>query len=174
MKRLLVLAVVACAAAFAAPAAFGYGNTALYQATASLNCNNPAFPICAPPPRGFGLGGLWAWYEFDAGNTGDATVTFCGHFQGGGPSPGAQHINIEIENWGLGPALPGDPDFPGGVNFYINAADITITGRQDGSPPVTIPDAFFGDTSIPVIPGHYSFHPAPGVAGEVTSVQLPH
>ena len=171
-RKLLVLALVAGACAFAAPSAFSYGNTALYQATESLNCDNPAFPICAPPPKGFGLGGIWAWFEFDTGNTGDATVTFCVHTQGGTGTAGAQHINLDIEHWSLGPAQPGDVDFPGGVNFYIDLAEWTVTG-QTGGPPVVF-EAPYGDTGIPVIPGHYSFHPAPGVAGEVTTVAIPH
>jgi hypothetical protein len=172
MTKVFVVVVAACAAALAAPSAFGYGNGALYQATESLNCNNPAFPICAPPPKGFGLGGTWQWWEFDAGFTGDATVTFCGHTQDGGGSVGAQHANLDVENWGVGPAQPGDVDFPGGVNFYANLAEWTITGRADGSPPVSF-EAPFGDTGIPVVPGHYAFHPAPGVAGEVTVVAIP-
>jgi hypothetical protein len=152
--------------------AAAYGNTALYQAGESLNCDNPSFPLCAPPPHGFGLGGIWAWWEFDAGNTGDATVTFCGHTTGGAGTFGAQSIRLDIEHWSLGPALPGDVDFPGGVNFYVDLAEWTVEGRQDGSPPVTF-EAYFGDTGIPVIPGHYSFHPAPGVAGEVQVVTIP-
>ena len=99
-------------------------------------------------------------------------MTFCGHNQGLGPAAGAQHINVNINNWAFGPAQPGDVDFPGGLNFYVNSADLTITGRQDGSPPVTIPGVPFGDTGIPIVPGHYSFHPVPGVAGEVTVVAM--
>ena len=172
MKRLLVLAAFGCVAAFAAPSAFAYGNTALYQAGESLNCNNPTFPICAPPPKGFGLGGTWQWWEFDAGFTGDATVTFCGHTTGGGGpgTAGAAHINLDIEHWSFGPAQPGDVDFPGGINFYVDLAVWTITG-QNAPPPFEAP---FGDTGIPIVPGHYSFHPVPGVAGEVQVAAIPH
>ena len=169
MKRVLLLTlsvcVVAAVVAVAAPRAHAYGNTAIAQATESLNCNNPTFPICAPPPNGFGLGGTWQWWEFDTGFTGDATVAFCGHDRAG--SGGAIGLRIEINNWTYGPAQPGDVDFPGGVNYYVTSADVTAYGQ-------TVEDVPWGDTGIPILPGHYSFHPAPGVAGEVQVTNIPH
>jgi len=38
-----------------------------------------------------------------------------------------------------------------------------FTGRGGG----TVTDANVGDTGIPAYPGHYSFHPAPGVTAQI-------
>lgn len=166
MKKALLLGVLALIASLvAAGSAKAYGNTALFQATESLNCNNPTFFLCAPPPNGFGLGGTWQWWEFDSGNTGDATVAFCGHDRAG--SGGAIGLRIEINHWSTGPALFGDVDYPGGTNFYVDSADITAQGQ-------TFKDVPWGDTGIPVVPGHYSLHPVSGVAGEVQVVAILH
>ena len=61
----------------------------------------------------------------------------------------------------IGPATSDDPN-PGGQVFYVDSNVATFTGH---GAPVSVrndPD-FLGDTGIPVEPGHYSFHPAPGV-----------
>src|SRR5690242_5538433 len=108
MNRLArsVMAIVAPAAmivamvggAFGAPAAHAYGKDHVYQLTFSLNCDNKNSPLCAPD--GFGLGGAWGWAEPDADGMADATVTFCGHGQGGG---GAFHENLDV-SWSIIPA----------------------------------------------------------------------
>src|SRR3989442_2011285 len=77
IKRLVVVllgASLAVAVAVSPAAAYGNGGGSqqLYQATASMNCNNPS--LC-----GSFLGGFWAWAEFDANGTFDAEVTFCSH-----------------------------------------------------------------------------------------------
>lgn len=90
IRRLLFAGLVASllAAATVAPAA-AYGNAGgaqqLYQATASMNCNNVA--LCP------NLGGFWAWAVFYADGTFDAEITFCGHLSTpGGPGfAGAGH-----------------------------------------------------------------------------------
>jgi hypothetical protein len=57
-------------------------------------------------------------------------------------------------NTGKWPAQPGDPNFGtlGAQVFYIDAA-------SDPS--------FVGDSGIPAEAGHYSYHPAPGVAADL-------
>ena len=50
-------------------AAYGHADHPLAQIELSLNCNNPDFPGCQPPPVGFGLGGVWLWIEIDDGDT---------------------------------------------------------------------------------------------------------
>lgn len=90
------------AAAAAAPAA-AYGNggsaTQLYQATASMSCNNAA--LCG------NLGGFWAWGVFYSDGTFDAEVTFCDHLSGPGGFSGAGHDHASgtyaIIDFGLGP-----------------------------------------------------------------------
>jgi hypothetical protein len=165
MKRLLILvAAVTVLAAAAASAAGAYGGGAghdTWQVGLSFNCDNPSF--C-----GNDLGGFWGWVEFDRAAdgtiTGDAELTGCGHSVGGGGpgSAGAGHIRLDIIAAHIGPAGPDDPN-PGGQVFYIDHNVATFTGRG-APPPVTDDPDFLGDTGIPVEPGHYSDHPAPGVA----------
>jgi hypothetical protein len=58
---------------------------------------------------------------------------------------------LDITSAHLGPPQPGDPTFgtPGAQVFHIDSA--------------SDPD-FLGDSGIPAEAGHYSFHPAAGVA----------
>lgn len=140
------------AVGFASPAgAYGGGASHdMWQVGISDNCNNPSF--CGAD----GLGGGWGWIEFDrfadGTITGDAQVTGCGHFRGGG---GAFHADVDITSAHIGPSQPQDANYPGGQVFYVDHN--VVNGVTDD------PD-FLGDTGIPVEPGHYSAHPAPGVA----------
>jgi hypothetical protein len=150
--RLFRIALVAGALAIAAlgpgvsgVAAYGAPDQPLAQIEFSGNCNNPDFPLCAPPPAGFGLGGIWVWIEIDADGTGDIAGAGCGHFQGG-PGGGAGPILGDITWTGStgpqGEAFAVDPN-----NLYYNVS------LGDGGPPLSFPQTF----------GHYSFAPAPGV-----------
>jgi hypothetical protein len=161
MRRFFVpLAAVAAALALAGTAgAYGGGSTHdTWQIGLSFNCNNPSF--C-----GNDLGGFWGWVEFDRAAdgtiTGDAQLTGCGHsVGGGGPGAGAGHSDVDATAVHLGPATADDPN-PGGQTFYVDHNVVTNTGRFPGTF-VDDPD-FLGDSGIPAEPGHYSFHPAPGV-----------
>ena len=156
MRRFLVLvAAVAAALALSTSPAGAYGGGAthdMWQVGISGNCNNPSF--C-----GAELGGFWGWVEFDrfadGTITGDAQITGCGHFRGGGGSFGAEHADVDITSAHIGPAQPEDPNYPGGQVFYVD------TNVVNGVP--NDPD-FLGDSGIPVEAGHYSFHPMAGVA----------
>jgi len=97
VKRLRVLGLIAAMVAVmaigaAAPVAADYGNSGgnvqLYQATASMNCNNPS--LC---PQG--LGGFWAWAEFNADGTFSGEVTFCAHLRAPGGFNGAGHEHVD-------------------------------------------------------------------------------
>ena len=165
MRRwFLLFAAVATTAALVAgfaSSAGAYGGGATHdtwQVGMSFNCDNPTAPDCLDPISGQpSLGGFWGWIEFDrfadGSITGDAQVTGCGHTTGGGGpgSAGAGHESVDITAAHLGPAQQGDPNFgaPGAQVFYIDAA-------SDPS--------FIGDSGIPATPGHYGFHPAPGVS----------
>jgi hypothetical protein len=165
MRRWVVLlAAIAAAAALAggfASSAGAYGGGAshdTWQIGLSFNCNNPSYSDCQNPETGLPeLGGFWGWVEFDrfadGTITGDAQLAGCGHATGGGGpgSAGAGHEDLDITSAHLGPAQPGDPTFgtPGALVFYIDSA--------------SDPD-FLGDSGIPADAGHYSFHPAAGVA----------
>jgi len=154
MRRLLILIACVVMAGGLTASAGAYGGGAshdMWQIGISGNCNSPSF--C-----GDELGGFWGWVEFDrAGSStwGDAQITGCGHFIRGGGSFGAEHADVDITAWHMGPAQPEDPNYPGGQVFYIDAN--VVNGVPND------PD-FLGDSGIPVEPGHYSFHPAPGVA----------
>jgi hypothetical protein len=157
-RSMLVVASLAAAATLvvgiAASPAGAYGGGAAHdtwQIGISGNCNNPSY--C-----GDELGGFWGWIEFDrfanGTITGDAQTTGCGHFLRGGGG-GAFHADIDITSAHIGASQPDDPNFPTGQVFYVDSN--VVNGV------VNDPD-FLGDTGIPVEAGHYSFHPAPGVA----------
>ena len=150
-----VAAIVVLAAGFAASAsAYGGGATHdTWQIAISTNCDNPT--LC-----GGGGGGFWGWVEFDrfadGTITGDAQLAGCGHFgPGGGPhSAGALHYDMDVTSAHIGPAQPGDPNYPGGQDFYV---DSNVVNGVPNDP------NFLGDTQVPVEPGHYADHPAPGI-----------
>jgi hypothetical protein len=156
-RSILMAAGFAAAAVLAvglASPAGAYGGGAghdMWQVGISGNCNNPSF--C-----GTELGGFWGWVEFDrfadGTITGDAQLTGCGHFLGGGGG-GAFHADVDITSAHIGASQPQDPNFPNGQVFYVDHN--VVNGVTDD------PD-FLGDSGIPVEAGHYSFHPAPGVA----------
>jgi len=158
-----VAATVVLGAVFAASAgAYGGGASHdTWQVGQSFNCNNPSF--C-----GNDLGGFWGWVEFDryadGSITGDAEFAGCGHSVGGGGpgSAGAGHIRIDVTAAHIEPAGPNDPN-PGGHVFYVDHNVVTFIGHGGSQTVVDDPD-FLGDTNIPTEAGHYSFHPAPGVA----------
>jgi hypothetical protein len=149
-----LLAVATLGASTGAVAAYGHADGPIAQIEFSANCNNSDFFLCAPPPAGVGLGGIWLWIEIDGGagaTSGDADVagSSCGHDRAG--SGGASSIRGEFPwRWSATP-LGEDVTFGGysGADGYYNVA----------LGPVTL--------SFPVTIGHYSFHPVPAVAVEV-------
>jgi hypothetical protein len=173
LRRLLIStsigALVAVSGAFlTATSAGAYGRLAVWQIGISENCNNPS--ICGP-----NLGGFWGWVELDSNNTGDATLTGCGHVQGGGGLAGADHVNLNITSWTTGPGLsPSD--------FLVNDGTATIISSRSGGPPVTVPlgavTSLPYDLGVPAAAGHYSsrtlfgFQAPPGTNFEINVVQL--
>src|SRR5215468_2494250 len=159
LRRSILLAATSATAAVLAVGvsspAFAYGGGAghdTWQVGISGNCNNPSF--CGAD----GLGGFWGWVEFDRFTdgtiTGDAQLTGCGHFRGGGGG-GAGHSDVDITSAHIGPSQPQDPNYPNGQVFYVDSNVVNgVTNDPD----------FLGDSGIPAEPGHYSFHPAPGVS----------
>lgn len=137
-------------------AAYGKADGPIAQIEFSANCNNPSFPFCASPEQGgVGLGGIWLWIEIDGGagaTSGDADVagSGCGHVPGVGG--GAFPIRGEFEWWWSETADGEDVTFGGysGDDGYYN---VELGPGEVLSFPVTV--------------GHYSFHPARGVAVEV-------
>jgi hypothetical protein len=92
-----------------------------------------------------GLGGEWGWAVFNSDGTGDLQATFCFHLLGMGG--GAGHADVDIFAWHIA----------GGVFVIDSASD----------------PEFEGPSPIPSTPGHYSDHPAPGVAVEIQVTKIP-
>src|SRR6266568_7806306 len=140
-RSILTVAGLAAAAVLAvglASPASAYGGGAshdTWQVGISGNCNNLSF--CGAD----GLGGFWGWVEFDRfadrSITGDAQLTHCGHFLGGGGG-GAGHSDVDITAAHIGPAQEGDPNFPGLV-FYVDSAVVNGVPAAPG-------DEALGDT----------------------------
>jgi hypothetical protein len=143
---LLVLASMGFSASGAA--AYGHADQPLAQIEVSLNCDNPDFPGCQPPPVGFGLGGVWLWIEIDANGTADVAGAVCGHVRGEGG--GAFSIRGEFE-WSFSPTPVGGILFADPNGYYV----------------VDFGPALGSALSLPVTQGHYSSHPLPGVAIEM-------
>jgi len=133
IKRLVVVllgASLAVAVAVSPAAAYGNGGGSqqLYQATASMSCNNPS--LC-----GSFLGGFWAWAEFDANGTFDAEVTFCSHLStpAGSGFAGAGHAHVSgsyvITNFGLGP-------------WIVLTSEVDVLTGQGHGATVTVPSEF--------------------------------
>ncbi|SRR5581483_6357323 len=149
-KFALLLALVGASAALVAawaPGAGAYGNNAVYQATASLNCDNKSSAFCT---QVVGLGGLWEWFAFNSDGTVDATMTFCSH-EG---VYGAFHQNGD-GIWTTGPAQM--PVFGASTDFYVSFDN----GQT------------WQDTTIPYATGHFSFHPAPGISAQAQVTHIP-
>jgi len=164
-RRLRPILVLAAAAALAlivpSAASADYGKTSLYQVGISFNCDVPHSSAC---DQFGGTGGFWGWYVFNNDGTGDAQVTGCGHTTGGIGGPGgagAGHEDIDY-TWTTGPATGPIPS-PNGLDFYITSDTTRFTGRGGG----TATDVNEGDTNIPAYPGHYSFHPQPGITASI-------
>jgi hypothetical protein len=154
------LALTALIAGSTASSAAAYGNDAVYQIEFSANCNDPANPLCAPPPDGFGLGGIWVWAALDADHTGDATVAFCVHGLPTAPHGGAFGTPIDV-TWSMITTYTGDPFAIGAANRDPNNNYLAISTTQ--GPLIT----------VPATPGHYSFRPGPAVQAQTQVVLIP-
>lgn len=144
MKKLLIVAALAAVVAVSAFAGSAKADygKAQYQITFSSNCNNPTY--CVDQNGNPQLGGDWGWAALNADGTGDLVTTGCGHLPGFGG--GAFNEHVDIYHW----------EIKDGVFFIDSASD----------------PSFEGPSPIPGQVGHFSAHPAPGVAieGQVTLI----
>jgi hypothetical protein len=133
--------------------AYGKADQPLAQLELSANCNNPSFPLCAAPPAGVGLGGIWLWIEIDQGGTADVAGAGCGHLKGVGG--GASPIRGEAPWWGFhGTAAALQAAFPGTF----------VVGTDPGGNYYVVPFGF----AFPVTTGHYSVRLATAVFVQAT------
>jgi len=135
-----LLAAVGLVAAVGGVAAYGRADGPLAQIEVSVNCNN--LKLCDSP------GGAWLWIEIDQDGTGDVAGAGCEHIPGVGG--GAGPIRGEI-SWSYSVGTDG-ASFVAGID-PTNTYYLLTAGSR---PPV----------ALPVTVGHYSFHPAPGIAVE--------
>jgi hypothetical protein len=149
LLRILVPAMLLMGASTASSvtgaAAYGSQDQPLAQIELSGNCNNPSYPLCAPPPAGVGLGGIWLWIEIDSNGTGDVAGAGCGHIRGVGG--------------GAGPIL-GDITWTRSTGVPAGAEAFAI------DPTNTYYVVPFGPGEVfafPVTVGHYPFSPVPAV-----------
>ena len=65
------------------------------------------------------------------------------------------------------------------ANFLVTSGTLTLSGPGAPGPtgiPIPIPSpcpGFICDTGIPAVPGHFSFHPGPGVELNIQVNKLP-
>src|SRR2546428_3632346 len=135
MKKLALslattIALTVLSAASTAPSAAASGRAAVYQIAFSGNCDDPANPVCAPEPAGFGVGGIWVWAELDQGGTGDATVAFCDHGLPTAPHGGAFGSQTEI-TWAK-IVFAGPPILIGSVNQVPHKLYLVIPSATFG------------------------------------------
>jgi hypothetical protein len=155
VTRFVLLAAVLVLGSLAANqgvvSAYGRAEHPLAQLELSGNCNNPAYPLCFPPPTGFGLGGIWLWIEIDAGGSGDVAGAGCGHVRGVGG--------------GAGP-IKGEITWQYATLAQATAANAFVVGIDPNNSYYVVTIAPGEVFAFPTTQGHYSFHPAPAVAQE--------
>jgi hypothetical protein len=144
-----VLVVASLVVSTGAVGAYGAADHPLAQLTVSANCDNRSFPLCAAPPAGVGLGGIWLWIEIDQGGTAEVAGAGCNHLRGVNPI-GAGSIHGEAP-WFAFHGTPADlvAAFPGTF----------VVGTDPGGNYYVVPFGF----AFPVTTGHYSVRLAPGV-----------
>jgi hypothetical protein len=167
----------------AAPSALAYGNTEQWQAGFSGTCSsNSVCPFGPVPARG--ATGFWGWCAFGGsdgssavgttGKTADCQLTT--YF-----GPGTTfHVSFDITGWVIQAGSPFAP--PGVPDFLITGGTVELSGpgaASTGLPtgvPIPIPSPcppMICDTGIPAVPGHFSFHPSPGVEFNIQVNKLP-
>ena len=149
------------------------------QVEISANCDNPSFPLCAQPPDGIGLGGVWTWAALDtdggaatAANPSpmDATVAFCGHQTVGEPNGAFGHPDL----FGVWYRIDSLDQMPAAGIPFFDVGALLASGYTGG---YYVLDFFPGsgqDDFIEVVPasaGHYAMKPAPGVSIETQVAQ---
>jgi hypothetical protein len=163
-----------------APSALAYGNTAQWQVGFSGTCSIHSSPIAFCP--GAVHTGFWGWCAFGGTLPGgkSGTIADCQVTSYFGPAS-SFHVSYDVTGWVILPESPfGVPGFP---DFLITSGTIELSGPGAASNPfgfpvgipVAIPNPcppMVCDTGIPPIPGHYSFHPMPGVELNIQVNQL--
>jgi hypothetical protein len=136
-----------------------------WQVGLSYNCNNPTPGYCVDNNGNPSLGGFWGWYVFTAppgsvSGTGDAQLAGCGHTVGGGGPGSARAGHFGLDNIAWHRDSNGD--------FWIDDYTVKVTGKDGATLAAAQFPLFLGDSGVSTTPGHYGFHPAPGIVGEVT------
>ncbi len=195
LTTLLPMTLLAFMALSIAPTSHAYGK-AQWQAGFSGTCNNPSFCGFFGFPPGF-TGGFWGWCEFGGSNgaSSPGTTGTSGDCQisvyvnpPGQTATNPYHISQDVTSWLIdtGSLVCPSTSMP---CFFITGGSLELTGP--GSPGPTgvqiplaavcnlsnIPASLAGnpacDTGIPAIPGHFSFHPGPGLEFNLQVTHIP-
>jgi hypothetical protein len=153
----LCLVTLGMGAGTSGAAAYGSADQPLAQVEVSANCNNPNFPLCAPPPTGVGTGGIWLWIEIDSDNTADFSGAGCGHTIGGIGGPGGA---------GAG-AIRGTTSWSYASFAQAAAAGAFFFGIDPNDSYYMVNFGPDGSFAFPTTQGHYSFQPVAGVVIEL-------
>jgi hypothetical protein len=142
-----LLAMTALGGGSSSVLAYGAADHPLAQIEVSANCNNRSFPLCAAPPAGVGLGGIWLWIEIDQGGLADVAGADCTHLNG---VTGAGSIRGEAPWWSFhGTVAALEAAFPGTF----------VVGGDPNGDYYVVPFGF----AFPKTTGHYSVRLATGV-----------
>jgi hypothetical protein len=163
------------------PTALAYGSNTQWQTAFSGTCSSNAV-FCPFGPTGVHQG-FWGWCAFGgsaadglSGTAADCQVTT--YF-----GPGTSfHISFDITGWVVHFGSPFVP--PGVPDFLVTSGTLELTGAGAAANPFGYPvgvptpihnpcEPIVCDTGIPVIPGHFSFHPTPGVELNIQVTKLP-
>jgi hypothetical protein len=168
LRRLAVGAGLAGLVATASAAtANAYGTEHLFEITLSYNCQN--IPVCDSMP--FGVGGIWGWYEPDAGGGTDGQIQLQGHQNTIHPFFNASLHDTAIGPWSRFNCAPPSPPpscalvaFEGVPTDSNNTYFLFPTTFPVPGPPFPI--------VTPATAGHYSVRFGPGIFSNATVTQL--
>jgi len=166
-----------------APSALAYGSADQWQAGFSGTCSSQSLCPFGPVPTQ-GATGFWGWCAFggssgssDVGTTG--TTADCQVTTYFGPGS-TVNLSYNVTAW----MIVFDPESPlsiGLPDFLFTSGTVTLSGP--GVPPflpshtpLPFPNPcppFICDSGIPAVPGHFSFHPSPGVTFMIQVTKLP-
>ena len=149
----LCLAALGMGAGTLGAAAYGKADQPLAQIELSANCNNPTFPLCAPPPTGVGTGGIWLWIVIDSDNTADFSGAGCGHTVGGIGGPGGAGAS----------GIRGTTTWSYATFAQAQAAGAFFFGIDPNNKYYLVNFGPGGTFAFPTTQGHYSFQPVAGV-----------
>jgi len=183
LARTLVVSVALAALGIlaSAPSALAYGRADQWQVGFSGTCSSQSSCPFSPVPT-HGATGFWGWCAFGGSNGGSAvgttgTTADCQLATYFGPG-NTLHISYDVTGWVI---QAGSPFSFGLPDFLFTSGTVTLSGPGvppflPSNTPIPFPNPcppMICDSGVPAVPGHFSFHPSPGVALEIQVTKLP-